>query len=377
MTNDQQQTGQSKDNGHCQEMSISRNITLYAVLMTFCLGGCSYQRKVVLAPTGLPEEIYVTPQENSHYRSAAIFRLREPSYPRDMGKAASEYLYEELLRNKVFASVTLETDVSDIRLESLMYIACKKDYDLIITGDLLYYFEGSLHRPSRVDERIRVIDADTGKTLWYAKAADIGPSAPYTDRIFVEGRGVRAPAARALLKRNAEKFCRMLLNLPPQDFSATSNEAKSLDGEQDSQVAKKDCEKQGPGVLGHGLVEDAKARWESAGLGRFLNEYIHFEFDKSRLLPEAKEILRRQAEWLKVHPDVSVIVEGHCDERGTSRYNMALGDRRARSTKGYMVELGIAPERLTTVSYGRERPADPDHDERAWAKNRRAEFLLE
>jgi peptidoglycan-associated lipoprotein len=121
---------------------------------------------------------------------------------------------------------------------------------------------------------------------------------------------------------------------------------------------------------------EAKARSERAEQERFLNEHIHFEFDKSRLLPEANEILERKAIWLRAHPKVSVIIAGHCDERGTYESNMALGDRRAQTAKSYLVDLGIEPERLTTVSYGRERPLDPGHNEKAWAKNRRAQFVI-
>ena len=125
------------------------------------------------------------------------------------------------------------------------------------------------------------------------------------------------------------------------------------------------------------LREQAMERKELADRERFLNEDIHFEFDKSRLLPEAKEILGRKAEWLGAHPDVSVVVEGHCDERGTSEYNMALGDRRAGSAKSFLVDMGVAPGRLTTISYGEERPVDPGHNEEAWAKNRRAHFAID
>ena len=125
------------------------------------------------------------------------------------------------------------------------------------------------------------------------------------------------------------------------------------------------------------LREQARERKELAERERFLNEDIHFEFDKSRLLPEAKEILGRKAEWLGAHPDVSVIIEGHCDERGTNEYNMALGDRRAGSTKSFLVDMGVAQGRLTTISYGEERPVDPGHNEEAWAKNRRAHFVID
>jgi len=128
------------------------------------------------------------------------------------------------------------------------------------------------------------------------------------------------------------------------------------------------------------LREEARQRREREELAarhRFLKEDTHFEFDKSSLLPGAKEILRYKAEWLMAHPDVTVIIEGHCDERGTNHYNMALGNRRAESVKSFVVDLGIAPERLSTVSYGEERPIDPRHNEEALAKNRRAHFVID
>jgi peptidoglycan-associated lipoprotein len=109
----------------------------------------------------------------------------------------------------------------------------------------------------------------------------------------------------------------------------------------------------------------------------FMNENIYFDFDKSNLKPEAQEVLKRKAEWLRKNPGESVIIEGHCDERGTNEYNLALGDRRAQSAKNFLLDLGIEESRLTTVSYGEERPADPQHDEEAWSKNRRDHFVIE
>ncbi|MBW2331850.1 MAG: OmpA family protein [Deltaproteobacteria bacterium] len=143
---------------------------------------------------------------------------------------------------------------------------------------------------------------------------------------------------------------------------------------QEALVAQKAIEEQR--LLEERLREEARQRRkreELAARHRFLKEDIHFEFDKSRLLPEAKEILRYKAEWLMAHPAVTVIIEGHCDERG----NMALGNRRAESVKRFVVDLGIAPERVTTVSYGEERPLDPRHNEEALAKNRRAHFVMD
>ena len=114
-----------------------------------------------------------------------------------------------------------------------------------------------------------------------------------------------------------------------------------------------------------------------AAQNRFLNEDIHFEFDSSNLLPEAQEILRWKAAWLQKNQNAQVTIEGHCDERGTSEYNLALGDRRANSAKSYLMDLGIYGSRLKTISYGEERPADYGSNEEAWAKNRRAHFTLE
>jgi peptidoglycan-associated lipoprotein len=109
----------------------------------------------------------------------------------------------------------------------------------------------------------------------------------------------------------------------------------------------------------------------------FVNEDIYFSFDNSALSAAAQEMLRRKAAWLRSNPGASVSIEGHCDNRGTNEYNLALGDRRAESTKSFLVDLGIAGSRLTTISYGEENPIDGNQNEEAWAKNRRAHFELD
>jgi len=109
----------------------------------------------------------------------------------------------------------------------------------------------------------------------------------------------------------------------------------------------------------------------------FSEEDIHFEFDSSALVPVAQDILVQKAAYLRANPNVTVTVEGHCDERGTEAYNMALGERRAQSAKDFLVNLGINSNRLSTISYGEERPVDPGKNEAAWAKNRRAHFAID
>ncbi len=115
---------------------------------------------------------------------------------------------------------------------------------------------------------------------------------------------------------------------------------------------------------------------QQAAKTRFLHQNIHFAFDSSALSSEAKELLKKKAQWLKENPNVTVTIEGHCDERGTTEYNLALGERRASAVQSYLQDLGIGGFRLDTVSFGEERPLDPGQTEAAYAKNRRAQFVL-
>jgi len=103
---------------------------------------------------------------------------------------------------------------------------------------------------------------------------------------------------------------------------------------------------------------------------------IHFDYDKYDIRRVDEEILRENAAFLKKNPKMKIQIEGHCDERGTVEYNLALGERRANMTKRYLVSLGIASDRISTISFGKERPLDPGHNEEAWAKNRRAHIVV-
>lgn len=105
-------------------------------------------------------------------------------------------------------------------------------------------------------------------------------------------------------------------------------------------------------------------------------QMIHFDFDKYNIKDNMKPILQKNADWLLGHESVQITIEGHCDERGTVEYNMALGERRAKSAKDYLVSLGVNPQRIKVVSYGKSRPLIDESNEAAWAKNRRAEFVI-
>lgn len=105
-------------------------------------------------------------------------------------------------------------------------------------------------------------------------------------------------------------------------------------------------------------------------------ENVHFEYDSAALTPTAMEILQRHALWLKDHPGTRITLEGHTDERGTAEYNMALGEHRARAVYDYLTSLGVPGTRLSTVSFGKERPLDMTRSEMGWAKNRRVRFAV-
>jgi peptidoglycan-associated lipoprotein len=104
---------------------------------------------------------------------------------------------------------------------------------------------------------------------------------------------------------------------------------------------------------------------------------VFFDFDRSELTASTQSQLKANAAWISANASRRAILEGHCDERGTSEYNMALGERRAQSAKEYLVNLGIDPARLKTVSYGEEKPFASGHNEEAWSQNRRVHFVEE
>ncbi len=107
-----------------------------------------------------------------------------------------------------------------------------------------------------------------------------------------------------------------------------------------------------------------------------VGDRVFFNYDSAELDTDAQELLQDQVAWLKQHSDVSVIIEGHCDERGTREYNLALGEKRAQSVKNYLIGLGISSDRVSTISYGKERPAVIGSNDGAWAQNRRSVTLV-
>lgn len=122
--------------------------------------------------------------------------------------------------------------------------------------------------------------------------------------------------------------------------------------------------------------EEMRAREKASAMQALMNEDVYFDYDSAALAPAAQEILKKKAITLNKYSNISITIEGHCDERGTNEYNLALGERRAESAKKFLIDLGLAVSRFTTISYGEEKPVGTGSNEEAWVKNRRAHFVL-
>ena len=130
-------------------------------------------------------------------------------------------------------------------------------------------------------------------------------------------------------------------------------------------------------VLEPAKTDDQSALANKASAAESAFETAYFDFDKSDLRKDTRDVLNKNADiLLKIKPDAKIKIEGHCDERGSAEYNLSLGERRAKSVMQYLVTMGVKADRLSTISYGKEKPAVQGNDEAAWAKNRRAEFVI-
>ena len=210
--------GTKKTLSRIHSMNIKQILsTLITTVPLLFFMGCSYQRSVSLPPVEFPESIFSMPQGNTSYANAnvAVYSFSEPTYAPGQGKIAARVLCHEMEQMRVFASVTLQPDILDMTLGNLIHVARSKGYDLVIVGNLLYFFSGSDLEPSEITEEIRVIKIRGGRpsTLWHAKATETAMPAPTKDYILARGKGAPAPTTALLMKRNAQKFCNMIMDL--------------------------------------------------------------------------------------------------------------------------------------------------------------------
>ena len=164
------------------------------------------------------------------------------------------------------------------------------------------------------------------------------------------------------------------------------SDATTIEGQEKSQAeakAKAEAEAEAERIAQQN-IEDQMAKEKAlkqakmqAAKREFEDQDIHFEYDSSKLSSMAKMLLKEKAAWLKANYSASVIVEGHCDNRGTTEYNLALGEQRASAVKAYLINLGVSAARLNTISYGEEQPLDSRQTEQAFSKNRRAHFAID
>jgi peptidoglycan-associated lipoprotein len=157
--------------------------------------------------------------------------------------------------------------------------------------------------------------------------------------------------------------------------STTTTAEEDAQRRAEEQARQKELERQ-QGLREEDLGEEMAEQKTASAKSIFENEDIYFEFDSIRLAPDAQEILVKKAKWLRANPSAKITIEGHCDNRGTTEYNLALGEGRAESVKAFLVDLGIDSSRLNTISYGEERPLARAQSEEGWAKNRRAHFRI-
>lgn len=167
-----------------------------------------------------------------------------------------------------------------------------------------------------------------------------------------------------------------LLVLVPGLMLMTSCAQQSAVDQDTAQKAAPPADTSGSAASGQDLQGEEAKRAAEQAMNQFINEHIYFNFDSADLSAMAQATLKNKATWLKANPNAMVIIEGNCDERGTNEYNLALGERRALSAQAYLVDLGISASRLSTISYGEERPLDNRSTEEAWAKNRNDQFKL-
>jgi peptidoglycan-associated lipoprotein len=158
--------------------------------------------------------------------------------------------------------------------------------------------------------------------------------------------------------------------------AAKEGETKEARERELARVKEEEAKKEREKELEKSLVAKKTPGIEGEVFESSLLKDIHFDFDKYDIRPGDAEILKENAALLTKYPKIKIQIEGHCDERGTVEYNLALGERRANSAKKYLISLGIAADRISTISYGKERPLDPGHNEETWAKNRRAHPVI-
>jgi peptidoglycan-associated lipoprotein len=225
----------------------------------------------------------------------------------------------------------------------------------------------------------KVIKTDEGAVTGQEDAAAQAKAAEERARAKAEQERAARAAEEARIKqdemrRAAEGKSADAKSADARSGDARSGDAKSADARKTEEERRKAAEERKK--FEESLTQRRQPGIEGEVIDSKLLKDVHFDFDKYDVRPADGDILKENASILLKNPNLKIQIEGHCDERGTAEYNLALGERRANSIKKQLVSLGVPAERLSVISYGKEMPLDPGHNEEAWAKNRRGHLTI-
>lgn len=403
-------------------MGIYMKVLLSVLIMTLMLLGCSLPRHTTSAGESMlvefPEQIDMRPKINIYKQSrVGVFRFSEPSYASGAGRAAAEAVVYDLIRRGVFSCIINEVKQGDIGTVSRMDLARSNGYDLIITGEVLYYFDGSELLPSSVNERIHVVHVPTHRILWSAAAKTTAHPSFSTDFLLFQAKGKPAKPAKELLQRNAAKFSNMLISWPPQTGSAEGNtdiflsahrsavtglqtQIDALHAQNDlleHQLWKEIAEGKGLQKKVDGLSIQAdqleKQLREEIERGEItlkrykvktiinIDDSICFDSGSAVLKKGAKKSLAKISETLKKFPDNNIRVEGHTDDVPIRSWeffsNWELSSARALAVLRYLLDKSdISPGRLSATGYGEHHPIAPNDSPGNKRMNRRVDIVI-
>ncbi len=401
-------------------MLINIKKACLALIITSFLVGCSHQRhntpawKTVV--TSLPDEIFVSPKKNPFKKSrVGIFRFQEPQYAPGTGQAAAEALFGDLLKKSVFSFVCNEAPHDYLGMKYSLDRAREQNYDLIITGKVNYYFNGSDYMLSHVNEQITVVHVQTGKILWSAAAKNsAGPFAPI-DLYLFQIKGSAARPAADLFQKNAIKFSNMLLRQPTQtdtgskEFLFCTHEQELNDfqkkndtlWEQNALLIQKLSTEVEKGIDLKKDVDELSVQadqletqlQEEIKQGKItlkrhntktiinIDNSICFDSGSAVLKKEAKKSLSKISKTLYNFPDNNIQIEGHTDNVSirSRKYpsNWELSSARAMAVLKYLLsKKEIAPDKLSAAGYGEYHPIAPNDSTKNKKLNRRVDIVI-
>ena len=403
-------------------MRVKQRLLIAFLLAAFLICGCAhlpYTKSPQQFPVvGLPEDIFVWPKENPFKHSRVkVCWFGEPAYARGTGSFAARTLVDLLLTKRVFSQVSMEqSDGCEIKT-CVNDRAGSQEYDLMITGDVTHYMDGSVYMAAHVTERISVVHVPTGLVLWSASANSRSEPAPIRDYILFQTKGAPAEPASVLIERNAAKFCNMLLRLPAQTMNGghayrpmlrdhrlaldvsqekvqhlqlenelleeqllkTVENGKALQEEVDALSAQADqLENQLKEEIDKGEITLKRHKTKTI---INIDNRICFDSGSAVLKGSIKRSLKKISKTLMAFPDNNIRIEGHTDNVPIrSRQfpsNWELSSSRALAVLRFLVDQSkIDPGRLSAAGYGEYQPVGPNDTAKTRKLNRRVDIVI-